>query len=48
MRRTVWFSLFCLVGLAILASVRALSPIADKDVTKITDGFDVDPDFPSA
>lgn len=40
MRRTIWLSLFCLVGLAILASVRALSPFAVKDVPKIPDNFD--------
>ena len=40
MRRTIWLSLFCLVGLAILASVRALSLFAVKDVPKIPDNFD--------
>ena len=27
MRRTIWFSLCCLVGIAVLASVRALAPL---------------------
>jgi hypothetical protein len=48
MRRTVWFSLFCLVGVAVLASVRALSPIAANDVTKITDSFDFEDATPPA
>jgi hypothetical protein len=40
MRRTIWFSLFCLVGLTVLASVRALSPFAAKDAPKIPDWFE--------
>jgi hypothetical protein len=39
-RRTVWFSLFCLVGLALLVSVRALSPFAGKATPKTPDSFD--------
>jgi hypothetical protein len=40
MRRTIWFSLFCLIGIAVLASVRALSPFGSKDVPKIPDWFE--------
>lgn len=40
MRRTVWFSLVCLIGLALLVSVRALAPFAGKAAPKTTDSFD--------
>jgi hypothetical protein len=39
MRRTVWFSLFCMIGLALLVSVRALSPFAGKATPKTPDSF---------
>jgi len=39
MRRTVWFSLFCMIGLALLVSVRALSPLAGKLTPKTPDSF---------
>ena len=39
MRRTVWFSLFCMIGLALLVSVRALSPFAGKATPKTSDSF---------
>ena len=39
-RRTVWFSLFCLIGLALLISVRALSPFAGKATPKTPDSFE--------
>jgi len=39
-RRTVWFSLVCLIGLALLVSVRALSPFAGKATPKTQDSFD--------
>ena len=39
MRRTVWFSLFCMIGLALLVSVRALSPFAGKLTPKTPDSF---------
>lgn len=38
-RRTVWFSLFCMIGLALLVSVRALSPFAGKATPKTPDSF---------
>jgi hypothetical protein len=41
MRRTIWFSLFCLIGLAALVGVRALSPFAGQSAPpKIPDSFD--------
>ena len=39
MRRTIWFSLCCLVGIAVLVGIRALSPFVGKDPTKIADSF---------
>jgi len=41
-RRTVWFSLFCLIGLALLVSVRALAPFAGKAAPKTPDSFDAE------
>jgi hypothetical protein len=48
MRRTVWFSLVCLIGLALLVSVRALSPFASKATPKTPDSFDVEDTSPLA
>jgi hypothetical protein len=48
MRRTIWFSLFCLVGIALLASVRALTPFAGRNEPKIPDSFDVEDASPLA
>ncbi len=42
MRRTVWFSLFCMIGLALLVSVRALAPFAGKGTPKTPDSFAAD------
>ena len=42
MRRTVWFSLFCMIGLALLVSVRALAPFAGKGTPKTPDSFATD------
>lgn len=42
MRRTVWFSLFCMIGLALLVSVRALAPFAAKTTSKTPDSFAVE------
>jgi hypothetical protein len=39
MRRTIWFSLFCLVALAVLIGVRAFSPFASKDA-KVPDSLE--------
>jgi hypothetical protein len=39
MRRTVWFSLVCMIGLALLVSVRALSQFAGKAIPKTPDSF---------
>ena len=47
-RRTVWFSLFYLVGLALLVSVRALSPFAGKATPKIPDSFETEDASPLA
>jgi hypothetical protein len=47
-RRTVWFSLVCLVGLALLVSVRALSPFASKATPKIPDSFEAEEISPVA
>jgi hypothetical protein len=47
-RRTVWFSLFCLVGLALLVSVQALSPFAGKATPKTPDSFDAEDTSPLA
>lgn len=44
MRRTVWFSLFCMVGLALLVSVRALAPFAGRLTHKIPDSFAAEED----
>ena len=38
-RRTVWFSLFCLIALTLLVSVKALSPFAGKVTPKTPDSF---------
>jgi hypothetical protein len=48
MRRTVWFSLVCLVGLALLVSVRALAPFAGKATPKTPDSFDAEDTSPLA
>lgn len=48
MRRTVWFSLVCLIGLALLVSVRALAPFAGKATPKTPDSFDVEDISPLA
>ena len=48
MRRTVWFSLFCMVGLALLVSVRALSPLAGKLTPKTPDSFAAEETMPLA
>ena len=48
MRRTVWFSLVCLIGLALLVSVRALSPFASKATPKTPDSFDIEDTSPLA
>lgn len=48
MRRTVWFSLVCLIGLALLVSVRALSPFASKATPKTPDSFDTEDTSPLA
>jgi hypothetical protein len=48
MRRTVWFSLVCLIGLALLVSVRALAPFASKAAPKIPDSFDTEDTSPLA
>jgi hypothetical protein len=48
MRRTVWFSLVCLIGLALLVSVRALSPFASKATPKPPDSFDTEDTSPLA
>lgn len=42
MRRTVWFSLLCLVGLALLVGARALSPFAGKATPKTPDSFEAE------
>jgi len=47
-RRTVWFSLVCLIGLALLVSVRALSPFASKATTKTPDSFEAEDTSPLA
>jgi hypothetical protein len=39
MRRTVWFSVFCMIGLALLVSGRALAPFAGKVASKTPDSF---------
>ena len=39
MRRTVWFSLFCMIGLALLVSVRSLSQFAGKATPKTPDSL---------
>ena len=39
MRRTFWFSLLCMIGLALLVSVRALAPFATKVAPKTPDSF---------
>jgi hypothetical protein len=38
-RRTVWFSLFCLIALTLLVSVKALAPFAGKATPKTPDSF---------
>ena len=38
-RRTVWFSLFCLIALTLLVSVKALSPFAGRATPKTPDSF---------
>jgi len=48
MRRTVWFSLVCLIGLALLVSVRALAPFAGKAPPKTPDSFDAEDTSPLA
>jgi hypothetical protein len=47
-RRTVWFSLLCLIGLALLVSVRALSPFASKAAPKTPDSFEAEETSPLA
>ncbi len=47
-RRTVWFSLFCLIGLALLVSVRALAPFAGKATPKTPDSFNAEDTSPLA
>lgn len=42
MRRTVWFSLCCMIGLALLVSGRALAPFAAKTTSKTPDSFAVE------
>jgi hypothetical protein len=39
MRRTFWFSLLCMIGLALLVSVRALAPFAARITPKTPDSF---------
>ena len=48
MRRTVWFSLFCMIGLALLVSVRALSPFAGKGTPKTPESFEAEDATPLA
>src|SRR5437660_84501 len=47
-RRTVWFSLVCLIGLALLVSLRALAPFAGRATAKISDSFEADGSSPLA
>ena len=47
-RRTVWFSLFCLIALTLLVSVKALSPFAGKATSKTPDSFVAEDTAPPA
>ena len=47
-RRTVWFSLFCLIALTLLVSVKALSPFAGKATPKTPDSFVAEDTSPPA
>jgi len=48
MRRTIWFSLICLIGLVGLISVRSLGILGSKNPVKISDDYESDHELPLA